>query len=188
MVFANLELADLNRLFFRFHVTFYSYLRVVILNVSTYIYNVKIEEAIKTRKIEDPAIRTVINIDYTASWLSGIRNEILGPLDFTIQQFNILRILRGQYPNAVTVKFLIERMVDKNSNASRLVDKLYLKKLIDRNQCDKDRRQVDVKINEKGLEITETLSTALESIRSNYENLTNEEFEQLSNLLDKLRG
>lgn len=147
-----------------------------------------IEEAIKTKKIEDPMIKATINIDYTASWLCGIRNEVLGPLDFSVQQYNILRILRGQYPKAVTVKFLIERMVDKNSNASRLVDKLFNKGLIERNQCEMDRRQVDVKINEKGLAMIETLSDALSSQRDRYDNLSKEEFEQLSSLLDKLRG
>lgn len=148
----------------------------------------KLEEAIKTKKIEDPMIKATINIDFTASWLCGIRNEILGPLDFSIQQYNILRILRGQYPKAVTVKFLIERMVDKNSNASRLVDKLFNKGLIERNQCEMDRRQVDVKINEKGLAMIETLSAALSSQRDRYDNLSKEEFGQLSSLLDKLRG
>ena len=148
----------------------------------------KIEDAIKTKTFEDPAIRALVNIDYTSSWIYGIRNEILGPLDFSIQQYNILRILRGQYPKAVTVKFLIERMVDKNSNASRLVDKLYNKGLIDRNQCEKDRRQVDVKINEKGLAMIEILTEALMSQRERFNNLSSSEFEQLSELLDKLRG
>ena len=148
----------------------------------------KIEDAIKTKTFEDPAIRALVNIDNTSSWIYGIRNEILGPLDFSIQQYNILRILRGQYPKAVTVKFLIERMVDKNSNASRLVDKLYNKGLIDRNQCEKDRRQVDVKINEKGLAMIEILTEALMSQRERFNNLSSSEFEQLSELLDKLRG
>ena len=148
----------------------------------------KIEDAIKTKVIYDPFVKASINIEYTSSWLGTIHNEVMAPYDFSMQQYNILRILKGQFPKAVTVKFLIERMVDKNSNASRLVDKLCNKKLIDRSQCEVDRRQVDVKINERGLEMLEELTKKLEVQFTKFKSLTDKEYEQLSNLLDKMRG
>ena len=85
--------------------------------------------------------------------------EIFKPFDLTLQQYNVLRILRGQYPNPITVIAIIERMLDKMSNASRLVDKLLAKDLVIRRLCPHDRRAVDVIITEKGLELLEKLDT-----------------------------
>ena len=104
------------------------------------------------------------------------------------QQYNILRILKGQFPNAASVNLLIERMLDKMSNASRLVEKLKQKGLVERKTCEKDRRQVDVLITDKGIKLLEEMNTKLKDIQSDYQTITEEEARELNRLLDKLRG
>jgi len=100
-------------------------------------------------------------------------------------QFNILRILRGQHPQPATINLLIERMLDKTSNASRLVDKLEAKGLVTRKQCPNDRRTVDVMITAAGLNLL--LQMDKEDIYQSLNNLTGQEAEQLNLLLDKIR-
>ena len=87
----------------------------------------KLEEAIKQKKFWNEFEKAVINILYTASWLEGINIRRLKPHDISPQQYNVLRILRGSHPNPVMLGEITERMIDKNSNATRLVEKLRLK-------------------------------------------------------------
>ncbi len=105
----------------------------------------------------------------------------------TIPQYNVLRILKGQLPNAATVNLLIDRMIDKSSNASRIVEKLRAKGLIDRHECKDDRRRVDVIINEKGLALLELATADMKKFHTDHRALTPEEALLLSDLLDKLR-
>ena len=114
--------------------------------------------------------------------------NILKPFDLTAQQYNVLRILRGQYPNPITVNGIIDRMLDKMSNASRLVDKLLAKELATRCDNKEDRRACDVRITEKGLEVLKEIDVLQESWETSFSNLTPEEAETLSGLLDKLRN
>jgi|VirMetMinimDraft_7_1064189.scaffolds.fasta_scaffold27904_2 DNA-binding MarR family transcriptional regulator len=148
----------------------------------------RIEEEIKqTKPFANPQTKAVVNLNFTASWLSGVQAEMLKPYGISIQQYNILRILKGMNPKPATVKILIERMIDKNSNASRLVDKLLKKGLLERNACSRDRRRVDVMITEAGLEMVSVVSKGMKK-NEIFMNLTNEEANQLSDLLDKLRS
>ncbi|MEM1358439.1 MAG: MarR family transcriptional regulator [Bacteroidota bacterium] len=115
--------------------------------------------------------------------------KALKPFDLSLQQFNILRILRGRGDQPSTVKLLTERMLDKMSNASRLVDKLKSKGYVERKQCPTDRRRVDIIITQEGLDTIEKASTAVENMRNiAFDNLSDEEADALSHLLDKLRG
>ena len=149
----------------------------------------KIEDEIKQSKFRDSYQKAAINVFFTASWMNSLNAEALKPYNISIQQFNILRILKGMHPEPVTVKLLTERMIDKMSNASRLVDKLNNKQLVERKACPKDRRRVDIKITDLGLKTVEEASLALESgIDLKMKNITEEEANQLSNLLDRLRG
>ena len=131
--------------------------------------------------------KMAVNIIYTANWLQLSHSKQLKFFGISIQQYNILRILRGQYPNPATVHLLTERMLDKMSNASRLVEKLRLKDLIERRECLKDRRAVDVIITQKGLDVL----SELDGIQKNWEQqlkvLTVSEAQMLNQLLDKLR-
>lgn len=113
----------------------------------------------------------------------------LKPYGITLQQFNVLRILRGRFPDPVKVNEITERMLDKMSNASRLVDKLLLKKLVERTECPSDRRAVNVVITRKGLDLlTKTDATQLQLEEAMQQRLTTEEADTLSHLLDQLRG
>lgn len=129
-----------------------------------------------------------VNILYSASWLSIMHARKLKPFGLTLQQFNLLRILRGQHPEPATVNMLIERMIDKSSNASRLVDRLAQKGLVKRTICENDKRSVNVKINDKGLEILKKIDSEINLLDEELRSLTKEEAKRLNQLLDKMRG
>lgn len=149
----------------------------------------KIELEINQKKpFKDVYQKIGINVLFTASWLGKRQTAILKPFDLTIQQFNILRILRGMSGKPATIKLLTERMIDKMSNASRLVEKLLKKGLVKREECKEDRRRVDIFITEEGLLVLAKASEVLESqLTAEMKTLTEEEAELLSTLLDKMR-
>ncbi|MCX6218088.1 MarR family transcriptional regulator [Spirosoma sp.] len=138
---------------------------------------------------KSPYQRVLVNLMYTSNWIAGSQTQLLKPFKLTLQQYNVLRILRGQYPNPIKVSDITERMLDKMSNASRLVDKLLAKKLVLRTECPSDRRAVDVLITEKGLALLKQLDTHQDALNKSFqEKLTVEEAESLSLLLDRLRA
>lgn len=149
----------------------------------------KLEEEINQSKFKSEAHKAHLNILFTASWLGQQSSKELKAFNISSQQFNILRILRGRHPEPATVKLLGERMLDKMSNASRLVEKLKQKGLVERRTCPVDRRRVDILITEAGLKVVNEASQVLESSSAlAMPNLNKEEALQLSDLLDKLRG
>jgi DNA-binding MarR family transcriptional regulator len=148
----------------------------------------ELEKEIKQKKFASEYQKLAVNIGFTNSWLSTVHMELLKPHGISRQQFNILRILRGQHPNPASVNLLIDRMIDKMSNASRLVEKLKQKDLVERKECKIDRRQVDVVITDKGLALLKELDKSMEAFTKKMENLTTNEAKQLNDLLDKLRG
>jgi DNA-binding MarR family transcriptional regulator len=148
----------------------------------------KIEEEISQSKFKSRNHKLIVNIIYTFNWLYEKQFKILKPFGLTIQQYNILRILRGQSPDPATIKLLKERMLDKMSDASRLVEKLRVKGLVHRRICDKDRRNVDVLITEKGLDLLSEIDKKEDEFEKLIDNLETEETDELNNLLDKLRG
>ena len=148
----------------------------------------KIEEEIKQKQFQSEYQKAVINILFTSSWLSSANSKALKPYDITPQQFNILRILRGQFPNPATVSILQDRMLDRMSNASRLVEKLKLKKLVDRKECKQDRRQVDIIITEAGLDLLKKIDLNLKDFENIVDEISLKEAEELNRILDKMRG
>jgi DNA-binding MarR family transcriptional regulator len=148
----------------------------------------EIEKEIVQRKFKNPLQKAVVNIAYTSSWLISKESAQLKPFGVTLQQYNILRILRGQHPLPATITLLTERMLDKMSNASRLVDKLQAKGLVDRKTCPHDRRQADVLINDLGLSVLKEMDGAMEIVDLSLGQLSDAELEMLSHLLDRLRG
>lgn len=148
----------------------------------------RINDEIKSNKFEDNYHKAVININYTYSWLNNLLRNNFEKHNLTPQQFNILRILRGQYPKPATINLLKERMIDKMSDASRIVDRLVQKQLVSRCTSNKDRRAVDIRISETGLEILSILDVEFKASDMLENNLTEEEAGTLSDLLDKLRG
>src|SRR5476651_2237021 len=135
----------------------------------------RIDDEIQSSKFEDAYHKLVINIAYTEGWLSNSFRCKFEKYNLTNQQFNILRILRGQYPKPATVNLLKERMIDKMSDASRIVDRLVQKEMITRCTNNKDRRAVDIRISEKGLEVLATMDAEFKTKDFLKNNLTNEE-------------
>lgn len=148
-----------------------------------------IENDIKQQKpFKSSYQKLVVNIIYTSNWMNFEQQGLLKPFDLSSQQYNVLRILRGQYPNPITVNGIIERMLDKMSNASRLVDKLLLKGLVSRCDNAADRRACDIRITEKGNEVLALIDTHQAEWEDAMKKISIEEAETLSSLLDKLRG
>ncbi|WP_419701464.1 MarR family winged helix-turn-helix transcriptional regulator [Mucilaginibacter sp. NFX135] len=148
----------------------------------------RIDDEIQSSNFEDNYHKAVINIAYTASWLTNAFKCSFDKYNITQQQFNILRILRGQYPKPATINLLKERMVDKMSDASRIVDRLIQKELVSRCTNNKDRRAVDIRISELGLQILEKMDKEFKTKDMLKDHMTEEEAAILSDLLDKLRG
>ncbi|MFN3488906.1 MAG: MarR family winged helix-turn-helix transcriptional regulator [Emticicia sp.] len=148
-----------------------------------------IERDIKQQKpFKSPYQKVVVNIMYTSNWMNSEQQGILKPFDLSAQQYNVLRILRGQFPNPITVNGIIERMLDKMSNASRLVDKLLLKGYVSRCDNATDRRACDIRITETGAEMLNQIDKLQAEWENQMQNLSEEEAEALSKLLDKMRG
>jgi DNA-binding MarR family transcriptional regulator len=151
---------------------------------------VRLEDEIKQATFQSDAQKAYLNVMYTAGWLSLRQAGAFKPYGLTLPQFNVLRILRGQHPKPATVAMLIERMLDKTSNASRIVDKLEEKKLVTRTICPANRRAVDICITEAGLALLRQIDDdgVADMTRNGLAKLTESEFRQLNTLLDKLRA
>lgn len=148
----------------------------------------KLEEEIKQDKFISEAHKLAVNIFFTHSWLNTYYSKIFHKYNITTQQYNILRILRGQYPNPVTINLLKDRMLDKMSDTSRLVERLRGKELVKRSNCENDRRRAEVVITEKGLEILSELDGIDENSRELFGKITEEEAQTVNVILDKMRG
>jgi DNA-binding MarR family transcriptional regulator len=149
---------------------------------------VKIEDAIQQREFKDQFNKAVVNLIYTHSYLVTSQNVLFKPHGISPEQYNVLRILKGQNGVPTTVSSIQERMLNKMSNASRLVEKLKMKGLVERNECPADRRQVDILITREGLELLRTIQKQVEETNREIINLNDDEVEKLNELLDKLRG
>ena len=147
----------------------------------------KIEDEIQQKAFKSEAHKAQINILFTANHLSLKQASVFKPFGITLPQFNVLRILRGQHPKPATVNLLMERMLDKTSNVSRIMDKLEAKGLATRKQCPNDRRSVDILITEAGLELLKEMDIAMEKQQIGLQNLTDAEAKELNRLLDKIR-
>ena len=149
----------------------------------------KIEEEIKST-IKLSIIRKVIlNLKFTQNFLDDKFNDILKPYDISSEQYNVLRILRGQKGNPLNMQDIQERMVTKNSNTTRLIDKLLLKEMVVRNTCPENRRKIEIKITDKGLNVLINLDPIIENHNKVFtNNLADSELEILNELLEKIRN
>ena len=148
----------------------------------------KIENVIKaTGKLDDPK-KIIINILYTSRFLEERLTALLKQYDLTNQQFNVLRILRGQKGNPANLSTLQDRMIDKNSNTTRLVDKLLQKGLVERNVCQQNRRKIEIFITDKGQQLLKNIDPKMEKLNKELVgNLSSEQMKGLNDLLDTLR-
>lgn len=147
-----------------------------------------LQKETKTKKFENIFQQSIVNVMFTYNWCNERVKQAVLPYDITAQQFNVLRILRGQYPNASTINLIKERMLDKMSDASRIVDRLKQKELVIKETNGTDRRAVDIMISDKGLSLLKKMDKSISLAAIVEPNLTSTEAEQLNVLLDKLRG
>jgi len=147
-----------------------------------------LEEEIQQEKFNNEYQKAGINILFTGSWLYNINAAGLKKYGITPEQFNVLRILRGSHPKAMMLADITARMIDKNSNCTRLVEKLRLKGLVDRQLCENNRRQVDVSITDKGIALLKKIDAGSTAWLETFENLSKTEARELNRILDKLRG
>jgi DNA-binding MarR family transcriptional regulator len=148
----------------------------------------KIEAAIKQQAFRNEYHRATVNLIYTCSTLSSEIQKILGTEGLTMQQFNVLRILRGQHPEPATNSLVRDRMIDKNSDVTRIVDRLRKTGHVKRTLCRDDRRRVDIIITEKGLHVLEKMDERNDEMDAMMKKLSKQEISQLNTLLDKIRG
>ena len=147
-----------------------------------------LEQAIRQQKFDSEFHKTAVNILFTSSWLYNLNALRLKPYDITPEQFNVLRILRGSHPKALMLADITCRMLDKNSNATRLVEKLRQKGLVSRTVCENNRRQVDISITPKGIRALGSIDKDSKGWQEVLGNISKAEAQELNRVLDKLRG
>ena len=146
----------------------------------------RIEEEIRQTKFSSIHQKAVVNLIFTSNWLQTKQNYFFKAFGITGQQFNILRILKGQYPKSISGTDIKARMLDRNSDVSRLLDRLVAKKLITKTTCPNDKRASDVSITDEGLTLLAEINKTRKQDR--VLSLSDEEASMLSNLLDKARA
>lgn len=146
-----------------------------------------ISDDIKQTRFRSSHQKAALNIFYTSNWLYEKLRELFMQEDLTNQQYNVLRILRGSHPQPLSTLQIRERMLDKMSDTSRIVDRLVKKALVSKNTCEKDKRLVDICITDNGLELLKKLDSIEIKIDNYLDNLSPDEAETLSTLLDKIR-
>jgi DNA-binding MarR family transcriptional regulator len=147
-----------------------------------------LEQDIQQEKFSSEFEKAAVNILFTSSWLYNINAGKLKRYDITPEQFNVLRILRGSHPKKMMLSEISSRMLDKNSNATRLVEKLRQKGLVQREICEKNRRQVDISITEKGLSTLKKIHSEETEWLAQLKNISKSEALELNRILDKLRA
>jgi DNA-binding MarR family transcriptional regulator len=147
-----------------------------------------IKEEIKQTRFRNNYQEATINIIYSSGWLANKHKDFFSKFGITAQQFNILSILKGQQPNKISGADIKSRMMDKNSDVSRLLDRLILKELIVKRKCPNDKRAADIEISNNGLELLEAIHANIHELDSMLSKITEQEAKQLSTILDKIRG
>jgi DNA-binding MarR family transcriptional regulator len=149
---------------------------------------VKIEEEIKQKHFHTAREKALINLIFTHNWLQNNFRSLFKAKDITIQQYNVLRILRGKHPDFVNPNYVKEVMLDKNPDLTRLCDRLVSSGLITRCVDPENKRKVNLRITDQGLKLLQEFDPLMEKLNQTMVHLSEEESSHLSDLLDKLRG
>jgi DNA-binding MarR family transcriptional regulator len=147
-----------------------------------------IESDIHQKKFKNNQQKAVINLVYSSGFLINILNERVKGFGVTRQQYNVLRILKGQLPKAASINLIKERMLDKMSDASRIVERLRLKSLVIRMTSSSDKRSVDIIITEKGLKLLTEMEPVIDSVDELFKDFSYQELESFNSMLDKMRN
>jgi DNA-binding MarR family transcriptional regulator len=147
----------------------------------------KLQDAIKTDRFRNGRHMATLNLLYTAYWLKTHNSSLLKDFDLTGEQYNVLRILKGKYPEPMCVKDIGSRMLEKSSNVPRIIDRLVLKKLVRRSTSKEDKRETIITVTTEGLKLLESASRAMDKEADKLIGITEEEASVLNELLEKLR-
>jgi DNA-binding MarR family transcriptional regulator len=147
-----------------------------------------LEQDIQQERFSNEFEKAMVNVLFTSNWLYNGNSARLKPHGITPEQFNVLRILRGSHPKKLMLADITARMLDKNSNATRLVEKLRQKGFVNREICENNRRQVDISITEKGLATLKKIDADQMAWLDQLKNISKGEAQELNRILDKLRG
>ncbi len=148
----------------------------------------QIEQEIQQTTFKNPFHKAVLNIRFTSNWLTSISLPIFKKYGISEEQFNVLRILKGQHPTPSSLQLITERMLNRMSNVTRLVEKLRINGYVTREICPENRRRVNILITKKGLELLEQVSPEIDQAMHGQNKLTDCEIDTLNQLLDKIRG
>lgn len=155
--------------------------------MAAFLYSMKLEEEIKQPKFKSVQQKAVLNILFTANWIQNLQRELFEPYGITGQQYNILRILRGQHPKRICAYELKSRLLDKNSDVSRLLDRLIGKKLVNKSKSKTDKRAFEITITPQGLALLSEMDSLINTLDTRVIKLSSTEASQLNGLLDKCR-
>lgn len=158
------------------------------MDVHTYICIVKLEQAILSTKFKNETQKASLNILYTAWWLKTSMSKALKTFGLTHEQYNVLRILKGKHPNQMCVRDIASRMIEKNSNVPRIVDRLEIKKLVNRTTSLIDKRETDITLTQVGIDLLEATTKAVNVLMDDLLDLNETDAELLNVLLEKVRS
>lgn len=144
-------------------------------------------EEIKQKKFEDEFHKAQLNLVYTANWFQIKTKAVFKPFEITTQQYNVLRILKGKHPKSCSAGEILEVMIDKSPDLTRLVDRLINKQLVDRCVCPDNRRKLDIIITKKGIELLKKINPIVKREFAKLNKLNKKEAIELSRILDKMR-
>lgn len=147
----------------------------------------RLEDEIQVNHFRNPRHKLMVNLIYTYNWMVTGLQKTFREYGLTMQQYNILRILRGRFPEPSSIQTLKSRMLDKQPDVSRLIDRLHSKNLVDRQVCNTDRRKMDVLISEAGLELLAQLDDKVIAYEDMFHRLNDEEVDSLNEMLDRMR-
>ena len=164
------------------------FVRNVVSTIIEFVSIMSLEEDILQERFNNEHQKSVINILNTGSWLYNINAGYLKKFGITPEQFNVMRILRGSFPKPMMLAEITERMIDKSSNCTRLVEKLRQKGLVNRVICENNRRQVDISITDKGQQLLKKIDASQSDWMQTMVKITKSEAKELNRILDKLRS
>lgn len=148
----------------------------------------KLEQAIKSTKFKSEVQKAGLNILYTAWWLKTMMSKELKEYGLTHEQYNVLRILKGRYPEQACVKEIACRMIEKNSNVPRIIDRLEVKKLVKRSTSAEDKRETVITITQAGINILEITTAKIDKLYAATINMDEASAKNLNDLLEQLRA
>ncbi len=155
--------------------------------IHTFVLQMKLEQAIQSTKFKNEVQKASLNVLYTAWWLKSLVSKELKEFGLTHEQYNVLRILKGKYPDQMCVRDIAQRMIEQNSNVPRIIDRLEIKKLVKRSSSLADKRETVITLTQAGIAILESSTVVLDAVYLSQITISEVEASALNTLLEKLR-